>query len=214
MIRNMVATVLAVACGLGPAAAPALAQGPAESIAIRGQWELTVRDSGGKVISKREFDNALSPFSGLLFQALLGRQGSLGYYQIHLSSGNDAAGNPYVNPFGAQPGLDTFNQPTPAIHRVSEPIATMTVLGGNDAPFGGVQLSARLTATVAGTLTAVGTGGSICVPTVPPAECTTSNTIRGPLTATDIPPLRLELGQVLEVTVKITVGSMPHPPSL
>jgi hypothetical protein len=218
MTRRMMTGLMVAAAAAQLTTATPLAQQP-ETISIRGHWVLQVRDREGAVVTRREFDNDLNPFAALIFQAVFGRQGTLGRYGVSLrTAGNDpAGGQPYVNPFGAVPGVDIFGSVTAATHTIDEPTATVTVEDvSNELPFSGVRVAvAGATATVAGFITGVGTRVTVCADTTTPAVCKTGQNIQStlPFTYTNVAPLRLEQGQMLDVTVVISFGSAPHPPS-
>ena len=190
-----------------------LAQQPRETFGVRGHWVLQVRDRGGAVVTRREFDNDLSAVAVLIFNGVFGRQASLGRYGVELATGgNDANGVPYVNPFGAARDGSSL-----ARHFIEEPtVAASMENANNEFPFSGIRLQITgATASTAGYITGVGTQARTCSETTTTAVCRTgqNNGQRYSFTSTNIPPLRLDPGQMLDVTVVISFGSLPHPPT-
>jgi hypothetical protein len=208
---------------ISAATAPLYAQGPRETISVRGHWVMEVRNPDGTIAARREFDNAMSPFALFIVQELFTRNGALGAYSILLRSGSQ------TSPFGNNAGRDE-DQPVAA--RITEP--TNFYGGSDDLSFrtmlppervlnqAAFRLAGTATATEGGWITEVQTGVNLCGGSAQapgatsPHECAADSARVGsswPFTGTTIAPLRLEAGQVIDVKVTIGFAAAPHPPS-
>ena len=61
---------------------------PAEGITVHGHWVIEVRDPDGRLVSRREFENALASGGSNLLVGFLMRSNSLGLWEVRATSSN------------------------------------------------------------------------------------------------------------------------------
>jgi hypothetical protein len=175
--------------------------GPHEGIKVHGHWTIEVRNPDGKVVSHREFENALFPSPALA--SLLARQVAAGFWTIALSPGTVCGNTNNAGCSIAEPGntLNLYNS-----YNLSVTVSgTSLVLSGTVLAAGG------------GSITTVQTGSQACAATVAPsAPCQNGSQIPtvnfgfGPgggfiFTSTDpSPAISVAAGQTVAVTVNIS----------
>jgi hypothetical protein len=215
-----------------PAKSPA-PKGQHEGITVHGHWTIEVRNPDGKLVTRREFENALdSTTGGALLMALMLGQNSSGAWAIGLAPTlNSIAGtlcnSPYTIAIGLPPDLPVLQSCTLAQSgdQYFEPC------GEKDGCFQGltvttptptlqnVTLSGQLTAETSGTISTVFTMLMSCNPSVAPAACpTTPQPAPAPLTS--FPPLLVQqasgatnLSGVYPFGIPLTVASFAAPGS-
>lgn len=175
-------------------AAPASAGQPQEGIKVHGHWTIEVREPDGTLASRREFDNALRPDSGVAtLLKILTRSDSVGLWQIRLSGQQDiflVESNASVTP-----GPDSFK--------------TLTVTAPTSGPNAGkVVLEGTATASVNNQITRVFTDVNLCVPSAAPVSpCTTVGITRllNPFTDTTLTEAVSATARQ-QILVTVTIG--------
>jgi hypothetical protein len=181
------------------------------SIRVRGHWVIEVHDPDGGLVTRREFDNALTTTGQDLLSLYLGRAQAPGLWQIRLLGTpapctiTPGVGAPYPGCFlmEARPGIST-TQPglTRNLVVTSEPL----------------KLAGSISVIQAGQISNVATFSDSCgaAPSAlaPTATCigvylATPYAFNGFFTATDITPISLLAGQLVTVSVTITFSSAP-----
>src|SRR5438093_5811943 len=84
--------------------------GPKEGIKVHGHWTIDVRNPDGRLVTHREFENALTPDGGNTLAKIFGRINMPGLWQILLNSSPDSIGpwGPNTNGWMTEP-----NDPRP-----------------------------------------------------------------------------------------------------
>jgi hypothetical protein len=172
------------------------AKGPQEGIKVHGHWVIEVRNPDGKLVTKREFENALE--SGSVLSEILTHTYTTGPWIVSLGGPGDTLGGTSTSPCApnaclvVEPSLDFPNA-----------FKTLAVTLSS----GSIVLSGNLTAPSAAAIGGVSTGISVCHPDISPVACTTSPSpefMSQPLTQTTISPITVAQGQVVQVTVTIS----------
>ena len=183
--------------------------GPKEGIKVHGHWTIDVRNPDGKLVTHREFENALINSGAVFLARVLGRQATTGTWQILLGHATtiDSSGLPVFDsqsPWAIvgdiqEPG--TFGSSGPSISK------NLSV----SAPGNKLILSGSLAATTGGSINVVRTALTTCSNTVSPSSCAQPGaedgnglnlfTLKNPL---DNPVSGIVAGQIVQVTVAIT----------
>ena len=197
-LRATTALVLALALSTFPAAfssavnaqtpAKATAQTPAratasaaseskggqkEGIKVHGHWTIDVRNPDGKLVSHREFENALTVIGATSFANILGRQRTPYLWSILLLTGNVS---PWLSNGNQYPGyIVEYNDSSPADFRtfktLTVPVPTGTDANGNPVPNANkLVLSGNATALGAGQIAGVRTDLTHCPANVLPGN--------------------------------------------
>lgn len=184
---------------------------PHERIKIHGHWTIDVRDAGGKLVTHREFENALAFDGPLNLATALGRTATPGRWRIEIDFANYPSGPCFFN-----------NSPIYClIHESGD--TNVPGSGSNDfynltvsAPIdttlnnftGAFSLNGSFTVQNAGAIAGVATALGACAPSVPPANCTlgpafNSYQVLGfsAFSAATVAPINVAVGQLVRVSV-------------
>lgn len=188
------------ASGLEAVAAPAPPSGGAgEGIQVHGRWTIEVREPDGRLVSRTEFQNALTSVGQQALAQLLARESSAGHWSI--SVGDDLGNPPCV--FGVVPSGCTIIEATSGQTAVVGFQATnlqVARVGGS------VELSGSVQAGRAGQISFVGTRLLLCVPSTSPLACATSASIPAPFITShpQSPFIPVQNGQIIQAIVTIS----------
>ncbi len=187
------------------------ANGASQGITVHGDWKIRVLEPGGKLVEERRFRNALTDTGTKFLSRALVQQHSLGGLSIVLD-GSLITNQPCVHPvIGPSPctisyvdqNLGFANEGDPPNYRTL--IATVEAIEGTNTER--VVLRGTATAMADGVVARVRTGLFGCNPsTVTTAECgvTTGGIITGPFTLTDITPMSVVEGHLIQAEVAIS----------
>ncbi len=183
------------------------AAGPHEGIKVHGQWIIEIREPNGKLVTRREFENALSPFASPILTGFLGRNSSVGKWNVLL----------FGNPISASPCLDSVG--SPVFCEVSEVNAvppatfvsfTLTIANPTSGPNAGALVLSG-TAIAQNTASAVNIGDvrttlGFCAPSASTASACAGLGVGVPTISltTLASPIPVSAGQQILVTVVIT----------
>jgi hypothetical protein len=175
--------------------ATSIADGSRQGIYVRGAWILEVRDPDGSLVTRREFQNALTDAGRQLIAQYLARVTTPGSWAIAFAG----APHPCPSPFACV--ITEPRVPGAASPNLSK---NLTVASNP------LRLSGNFTAPQAGSITSVGTYQGLCNSSTTPANCTTvglnpSNQITG----TTISPVSVTAGQQVALTVTISFETAP-----
>lgn len=202
----MVTRVIAVIVLVGASLVPVTAQ-QREAISVRGHWLLKVFTPDGTLTATREFDNALSPEGQHdLVKVLTGRN-NFGEWLIRLKGPSARTSPFFTNRYAGDFDGHIVGANSGSADYIEGSFRTLTVDVG-----AGVVLGGSAVAKQSGDLTEVQTLTNLCAPFQ--SHCSTNyyGTFRK-FSGTLIAPLRLEAGQIVQVTVTISFAAAPHPPS-
>lgn len=183
------------------AAASKPAGGMGEGIQVHGHWTIEVRNPDGKLVTHREFENAL--VGGQVLTTFLGRTATVGIWRI-VVNGAPAPCLTY-KPDGSLAG------PAPCI--IAEvgsgsgnfflPLSVSTAVPPNNQA---LLLTGTFTAGQASLLDSFGTEQQPCPPTISPAisliACLTSSPQT--ITSASVSPVQVVAGQIVTVTAKLS----------
>jgi len=170
--------------------------GPQEGVEVHGHWTIEIRDPDGTVVDRREFENALVASGAASLAKILGRQTTVGLWEVQIASN---AGSPCIGfglciiAEGSSGGTGsnvfknlTLNVPTSGLN------ANRLVLSGN------------MTAGLNDTINQIFTRYVQCPPTTTPASnCETGSF--SIFTSTFLSPVvPVSAGQQIQVTVVIS----------
>lgn len=189
-------TMMLAACGTAAADTAADAGdegggGGDETVAVHGDWEISVYDADGTLDEHVEFSNALEASGEVTLASLLARQKTIGAWFVVLlddPGANDICTNGCIVAESTYGGSATssdleLSQPTPD-----------TVL-----------LAGTVEATAAGEIVGVASGHSQCDAATSAADCGTSGGAGGlGFTQTAIAPIPVEAGQLVQVDVTLS----------
>ena len=187
--------------------------GSGEGIQVHGHWTIEIREPNGTLVSHHEFENALTPFGHVRLTQLLGREESVGLWEVNVL-GPIGANGPCTSP--SEPEFCELGEPTSINNRaygfynlavdVIPPVLDpadpflQTVLTA-----GALVLSGTATAQQDGAIASVFSGHWVCATTIAPASPCQSPGGFGGFTRTDLPANVPVLdGQSIQVTVRIT----------
>jgi len=191
-----------------PSAKPPAPRGQREGVTVHGHWTIEVRNPDGKVVTHREFENALNAQTGgPLLTALLLGQNSPGAWAVGVGPNTGVCNNPsqLVLSFtstgtGALPicslavaGDQYFEACTDANGCFSTAPAGLTAPTAVLSPSGvaTLTLSGQMTVEASGSIGDVTTMLMTCSTTVAPAACPTTPP-PSPVTTAQFPPLLLQ----------------------
>src|SRR5687768_11054291 len=84
-----------------PAAAKASSpSGPKEGIKVHGRWTIDIRNPDGKLVSHREFENALTPGGAEVLGLFLRRTSMAGRWRVQLNPSSTSPGPPCIDSDG------------------------------------------------------------------------------------------------------------------
>jgi hypothetical protein len=188
MRTNIMWALLAGVLLLPAAAQPASAQD--EGIKVHGDWVIEVRNPNGALVSRSEFQNALTSNGASILAQILARQGKMGAWYVEAHAANDA---PLCSPVwsfvcGFGEGYSGTNGLT--LERVGAAL----------------RLSGQFSVTAAGSLTSVRTGYNLCPYSLgDQALLACGYRPSGEFTAHQLPaPIQVQQGQIVQVTVRIS----------
>ena len=182
-----------------------------DGITVHGHWTIEVHNLAGKLVTRREFENALAFDGPLNLATALGRTATPGRWRIEIDFANYPSGPCFFN-----------NSPIYClIHESGD--TNVPGSGSNDfynltvsAPIdttvnnftGAFSLNGSFTVQNAGAIAGVGTALGACAPNVPPANCTlgpafNSYQVLGfsAFSAATVAPINVAVGQLVQVSV-------------
>ncbi|MEW6684218.1 MAG: hypothetical protein AB1451_15075 [Nitrospirota bacterium] len=175
----------------GPIAQPA--HGPQEGIKVHGHWVIEVRNPDGKLVERRDFENALTQYGQIYLADFLRRSSTPGSWAILVFDGLCPGGSTAVCVI-LESGASY-----PAIAPVTFP--NLQVSGGP----GSLVLSGSLTASAAGNVTDVAAQVGRCGPDAAPQNCGSGFLYGQPFTSRQVsPPVPVQQGQIVQITVTIS----------
>lgn len=171
--------------------------GQHEGIKVHGHWTIEVRNPDGKLVTHREFENALDSFGGRLLAQYLARTVTVGQWNVALT---------------AAPTTFYIDEPGPAAS-APNPGTVIGVLTVSVSPSGVLVLSGSGTASISATITSVFSQPSACAPTIAPSMCNVASGNETGASLGDLPfltsatlasPVAVTAGQTIAVTVNIS----------
>jgi hypothetical protein len=179
------------------------AGGPREGIKVHGHWTIEVRNPNGKLVTHREFENALNN-GQLTLGPVLGRTATVGFWVVDVWGVN---GNPPGPCLGNGPGFCFITESTDSVDSGQNVFKNLTVsapLPGNPGA-GTLTLSGTFTVQNNSQIGLVGTEITACPPAVAPANCPpliTSLQNGGSLfSSANFTPVSVTIGQLVQITV-------------
>jgi len=174
-----------------PAAASENAQPGYEGIKVHGHWTIEVRNPDGKLVTHREFENALVNSGSSLLGQLIGRAASAGFWNVYINGPCNGSFGPTCvigEPASGNSGIDFFNTLSVKVSSAS------------------LSLSGTATAHITGSISSVSTGLSACPSSnAPSAPCSpTTEGYTDFTSATVSPAINVLAGQTIAVTVTIS----------
>ncbi len=181
--------------------------GPKEGIKVHGHWTIEVRNPDGKVVTSREFENALTVDGADVLVRMLMRTSKAGEWQMLLRGGSgpiftdgpclfNGEGSPCLIVEAASSAAEStfvFKTLTLVPHSLDTHAQSQAILRGT------------ITAGKAGTIDYVATAIVICALDAPGLCITGGLTQPTIFTTKDISPVvNVEIGQIVQVTVTIT----------
>ncbi len=179
-----------------------------EGIKVHGHWTIVVRDADGSMVSRREFENALTTGAtsgnGALSQ-FLGRQYTVGTWQISLGNPSNSSQDVCRTANGT-PVTCFIVEPTdsPGTY-ISQNLTVQLPTSGTNAS--SIVLSGTITAAGTGSISTVYTGLGACPKSVSPSACSGSaqnSTGFGFTGQTLTAPISVQQGQSIGVTVVLS----------
>jgi hypothetical protein len=171
--------------------------GQHEGIKVHGHWTIEVRNSDGALVTRREFENALTSSGGRDLASYLARTATVGQWNVGLLAANTTL---YID------------EPGPSVG-APNPGTVIGVLTVSAPPNGTLVLSGSGSAPISTTITSVFTEPSSCAPTIAPSTCNVASgnqtgaslgTLPQLTSATLPSPVAVTAGQTIAVTVNIT----------
>ncbi len=181
-----------------------------EGIEVHGRWTIEVSEPDGKLVSRTEFDNALTTSGAASLAQILSREFTVATWSVVILGTNNANG-PCTNNFGDGVGCS-----------ISEYPATHATIASSATKFGGLAADSPATGPNAGSLVLTGTATvtndtdigrvftvlSGCSSTSAPSDyltCLTPNQFANTMTEKTLDtPVPVLTGQVVNVTVVIS----------
>ncbi len=136
-----------------------------EGIKVHGHWIIEVRKPDGRLVARREFENALTPTGASVLLRYLSRTNSTGLWSVQLDS-LAANGSPPCNVSGS-PAQCFVTEPPNGLPPGPNVFTTLTVSLG---PGPALVLQGIATAQMNGNISVVSTLAGICAPTAAPAS--------------------------------------------
>jgi hypothetical protein len=190
----LLAAALAGAPGLDPRASAQA--GPSEGIAVHGHWVIEVRERSGTLVTRRAFENALTPVGPQLIAEILSGWVTVGAWTVLLTT---ASGTPPC------PGGCSITEPN--VPAGAGATSYNLAKGTQDGPF---KLVGNVTALSNGVIDKVATSAMRCARTTSPQDCSQRLSAFRRLTeATLATPIEVVAGQQVLVTVEISFTSGP-----
>ena len=176
-----------------------------EGIKVHGHWTIEVRDTDGSLVTRREFDNALT--RGALWLAeTLGRVSTTGLWVVAFDAAQIQDQDPCVTASN-QPIHCSINEPNDSPSGSPNHFETLTVSVPDSGPnLNKLVLSGTATALAAGTsvIDRVSIAVRICPSTTLPSECTVDVSTHQPFSKATIAPIEVVEGQQILVNVVIS----------
>lgn len=162
----------------------------AGNVKVHGRWTIVVRNTTGRVVSRRRFENSLTGNGAELLRSILTRHSTAGRWSVAL----EAPQQVWVS---TEPDATIDGEGAP--YELTNNLA-VTISGT------AIELSGSVTAMEDASVGVVGTDLDACDPSVLPAACTGFQySLTGGFTsATLSPQIAVTNGQLVQVTVKIT----------
>jgi hypothetical protein len=155
--------------------------GPTEGIKVHGHWTIDIKSADGTLIERHEFENALRPDGAMLLARVLGRLGAPGEWVVFLwSPGATPNCSPNIIP------CSLSESSTSAPLAVSVNFDTLVLTGSFTSP------DAR-------SFTTASTQSGEC-----PLNSAGCSSARRSFTSKDFPPISVQAGQIVQVTVAIS----------
>lgn len=179
------------------------AGGQKEGITVHGHWTVEVRNPDGKLVTHREFENALDPIFGpMALAAILGRNKTVGLWVVSAAFANGPNG-PCL--FNNSPYFCSLieSADTQLVGRsYTFPTLTISVPVPPDPNAGKLILIGTFTVQNASAINFVTTSVGVCAPSVAPSACTLDSPFD--FTATSFTPINVAVGQLVQITVVLS----------
>lgn len=173
---------------------------PGGGIKVHGHWMIEVREPDGRLVSRHEFENALTPGGATLLARVLARQFNLGVWQVRLFG----FPGPCTNGLGGQVECVTFQASWPGTPGAFE-AKTLTLAVPDSGPNAGkLVLTGSVTAANASSLTTVLLAYGLCGATVATAACEAASFGSSFTEAALSPTVSVSAGQQVQITVVIS----------
>ena len=183
-------------------AAPAQAGGQVEGIVVHGHWTIEVRDPDGTTVERREFDNALATTGNMMLTSILGRDKTVGNWQVWTTSlaGSEVCEEP-AGTADTQCHIAESGDPYAAFNNFFQTLVVSLPAG----PPYTLNLSGSLTAQRDGSIQSVNTVLVFCGSAVASDACVGTGASSAWITDTLLPsPVAALTGQQVLVTVVIS----------
>ena len=178
--------------------------GTSESVLVRGHWEINILEPDGTLVSSQVFDNALDDIGKVKLAKFLSRERLPGLWRVGLIH-TGAAGPVCLNAIPAPAGCVFAEADDPAILEFQPQIQKVLVVSRPVSPGDTVVLAGQGVAQRAGEISTVITLIEDCNP-ANATEC--SATL---FTETSISPETVSEGQIIQVEVTLSFGTLPTP---
>jgi len=196
-------------------AKPSAPKGQSEGIKVHGHWTIEVRNPDGKVVTHREFENAIAPNGALPLTGVLSGEYTTGGFEVEIGGSLElCSGLPSCYLVDSRNSWACSEEHSPCGALTYTP---NTISGGFTVGYtltGSIQPTAGSSVNY---ISFVQSGIFVCTPvggispTTPQACVTTGPTSGGwdleQLTSTSISPIQFTSGQSLSVTVVISFSS-------
>jgi hypothetical protein len=177
---------------------------PREGIQVHGHWTIEVTNPDGTLAERREFDNALQPDGAQVIAKVLGRENSVGGWQIDVEGEENA----FLRNSAPFRGMIVENSSYPSLG--TNVFTTLTVsVPTSGANVRKLVLSGTATAQRNGTINRVQTYVYAQNSSTPPSSSYSSASFG--FTSASLSPVNLLTGQQVSVTVVISFSSPPSP---
>ena len=166
--------------------------GQSEGIKVHGHWVIEVRNPDGKIVTRREYENALHAEGKAVLASLLGRQATTGLWRIHLNI--DPVASPQISMYIVEQN-DSQNFPSTPLK-----VSNSLVVATNADKF---ILTGSVTPDTQALIGYVGTMVSTCGSNVTPQSCASNTFVR--FTDKFLPTnIDVAPGQIVQVKVTIS----------
>jgi hypothetical protein len=165
LVPAVLAATLAAAAQEGKPDAPG---GPHEGIKVHGHWTIEVLNPDGRLVTHREFENALA-LGPMTIAPMLGRAETVGLWSVQVAGDIVNGLGPCLDPVPNSCFLSESNDPITGpnvFHNL-----TISAPFRPDANAGKLTLSGSFTVQNAAQIFYVSTAVNDCAPTVAPASC-------------------------------------------
>lgn len=177
------------------------AAGPREGLRVHGHWTIEVRDPDGKLVLRREFDNALVIPTGATHLAnIMGRARTVGLWRINTLGADQIC---EATPGGSPAACEIVESTDGLISNTAFKTLTVGVSGSVPAE---LVLNGSLVAQRTGAIEQVRTFNLYCANVTSPAACPNSTAAGADMVTGTVlvSPIAVQAGQQVQVRVAIT----------